>query len=97
MIIIYVLQNKESKKHFFRIHLPAKPVYGKMSIKKGKFSSYPFSYLIYKVFISSNHRWLEKVNSFHEREDEYELEHLENLLEFLENLENLETFRKFTS
>ena len=67
LIIIYVLQNKESKKPLFRIHLPVKLIYGKMSIKKGKFSSYPFSYLIYKVFILSNHRWLEKMNSFHER------------------------------
>ena len=62
LIIIYILQNNESKKQLFRIYLPVKLVYGKMSIKQGKFSSYPCSYVIYKIFILSYHRWLEKGN-----------------------------------
>ena len=62
LIMVYVLQIKESKKQLFRIYLPVELVYGKMSIKQGKFSSYPCSYVIYKIFILSNHRWLEKGN-----------------------------------
>ena len=37
-----------------------------ISIKMEKFSSYPCSKLIYKIFILSNHRWLEKLNPFQE-------------------------------
>ena len=62
LIMVYVLQIKESKKQLFRIYLPVELVYGKMSIKQGKFSSYPCSYVIYKIFILSYHRWLEKGN-----------------------------------
>ena len=57
-----------------------------MSIKKEKVLSNSYSYLIYKIFFLRNYRWLEKLNPFHEREDEYELvvKHLENLL--IENI-----------
>ena len=57
-----VITNKESKKQLFRIYLPVKLADGKMSIKKEKVPSYPYSYLIYKIFIWSNYRRLEKLN-----------------------------------
>ena len=50
-IITYLLQNKESKKELLRIYLPVKLVHGRMSIKKENVSSYPWSYLIYKIFV----------------------------------------------
>ena len=56
LIITYVFQNQQWKKQLFRIHLPVKLVYGRISIKLGKFLSYPFSYLIHKIFILNNHK-----------------------------------------
>ena len=51
LIITYLIQNKESKKQLFRIYLPVKLVDGRMSIKKEEVSSYPCSYITYKIFI----------------------------------------------
>ena len=51
LIITYLIQNKKSKKQLFRIYLPVKLVDGRMSIKKEEVSSYPCSYITYKIFI----------------------------------------------
>ena len=72
LIITYLIQNKKSQKQLFRIYLPVKLVERKNVNKKGR------SFII-PMFIHNlqnfhfDHRWLEKLNPFHERLDEYEL------------------------